>query len=48
MLKAPLLRLRKGDANETFNADRPCRLCICGNAGIFFVSHADCPCAFGN
>jgi hypothetical protein len=27
----------KGDANETLNADRPCRLCIRGNAGILWV-----------
>jgi hypothetical protein len=38
----------KGDANETLNADRPCRLCICGNAGILGVSHADCSGAFGH
>ena len=38
----------KGDANETLDVDRLCRLCICGNAGIFCVSHADCSGAFGN
>ena len=38
----------KGDANETLNADRPCRLCIRGNAGILWVSHADCSCQFGH
>ena len=38
----------KGDANETLDVDRLCRLCICGSAGIFCVSHADCSGAFGN
>lgn len=38
----------KGDANETLNADRPCRLCFCGNAGILWFSHADCSCQFGH
>jgi hypothetical protein len=38
----------KGDANETLDANRPCRLRICGNAGILWVSHADCSCAFGH
>jgi hypothetical protein len=38
----------KGDANETLNADRPCRLSFCGNAGILWFSHADCSCQFGH
>ena len=38
----------KGDASETLNADRPCRLCICGNAEILWVSHADCSRQFGH